>query len=107
MKYGSCKPSRLSRGNKVHAPRMFAQPTQARICMPSPPSPPSSIVMGSKGRSTLFSCTWKENKKKPQAQLARAKGKSSRRGNKDMVMQAGRMETIVAERETRWVMLGG
>lgn len=102
MKYGTRNSSLFNKGNSVHTPKRFAHPTHALVSAPKPPSLPNSTVMGRRGNSTLFSCTWKLHKKKPHAVLANAHGSSSLRGNRDIVMQAGNMAMMVASDEMRW-----
>lgn len=43
-------------------------------------APLRSSVMGNNGTRMVFSCTWKENKKKESDELRRAYGRSGRKG---------------------------
>ena len=81
---------------------MLAQPIQARFSVARPSELARRAVMGRRGRRTDFSWTWKLQRKKPQAELARAQGRRSARGKREMVMLEGRMAIRVAERERRW-----
>jgi hypothetical protein len=58
--------------------------------------------MGRRGRRTLFSCTWKENRKKPQETQDKAGRIRDARGWRKMMPQGIAIEARVAPREARW-----
>jgi hypothetical protein len=57
--------------------------------------------MGRRGNRTLFSCTWKENKKNPQETADRAGRRREARGWRKMIAHGMMMDVKVAPRDAR------